>query len=203
MVSWTRIVITIFAIICLVFSIIAILGGDMTAAPLNGFGKINSGENLNDVHSILQNKNGEIFTLGYTCVQKFNKFGKFIGGAYFDSCSVKQVSDNEFLSLNNGNIVVLNSGDNIIYVFNNNFDVLKKIDINNLYDENDFYHDYPNTDANDKEISLSFFNNNVSIEDDTIKLDAPRNRLFSRDVGMLILAVTVFILFGMYGIKRQ
>lgn len=191
----TATVIIIIAYICAIFSFFAILGGDMTGAPKSGFGKIKKGENLNDVHCVMQSKNGEIYTLGYTCVQKFDKSGSFKGGAYYTSNSFKRIVNYEFLSLNKGNAVLLNLRENIIYIFNENFDIVDKIKVDQNYGENKFYDDYPNTDISDKQVKLSFFGNAVISENSTIKLEAPRNRLFSRDIGVLILLISIAVIF--------
>ena len=187
--------ITIIAFVCILYSFLAILGGDMTSAPKSGFCKAETGENLNDVHCVMHSKNGEIYTLGYTCIQKFDKLGVFKGGAYFSSNFVKHVSNSEFLSLNKGNVVLLNCNQNMIYILNDGFDIVDKIEVDHLYNEDDFYVDYPNTDISDEEARLSFWNNTVIVGDSKIKLGAPRNRLFSRDIGMLLLLISItFIL---------
>lgn len=196
--NWKRILITIIAVLCQIFSFFIILAGNMTSAPLSDVGKITKGDNLNDVHTIMQNSDGDIYTLGYTCVQKFNASGDFVGGAYYDSNSLKHVTNSEFLSLNKENVVVLDCGNNTVYVFNNNFDLVEKIDVNDSYNKNDFYSDYPNTDAVDKELELSFFNSTVLTGNDEIQLDAPRNRLFSTEAGVLLLATATITLFVTY-----
>lgn len=200
-----RILIKVFAGFCAVFSVLAILGGNMTSVPESGFGKLSEGENLNDVHMTMQNTKGEIYTLGHTCVQKFDKTGEFIGGAYYDSNSIKQVNNHEFLSLNEGKAIVLNRGDSIIYFFNDNFDIVEKIEINQSYDENDFYLDYPNTDASEKNIRLSFFGNTIILSDnEKIQLDAPRNRFFSREIGFVGLFVAIMVIGwrSIFGVKE-
>ncbi len=191
-----RLLIKILAFFCAVFSVFAILAGNMTSAPDSGFGKLSKGENLNDVHQIMQNTTGEIYTLGQTCVQKFDKSGKFVGGAYYDSNSLKQVYNCKFLSLNKDKVVVLNSQKNIIYFFNDNFDIVETIETIPSYDENDFYVDYPNTDASKKNIRLSFFSNTVLSDNEKIQLDAPRNRLFSREIGFMGLLLSIILIGG-------
>jgi len=201
--SWLKFFVIFFVLICGILSFFMILSGDMTSAPQNGLGKIYKGENLNDVHSIMQSTKGEIYTLGYTCVQKFSVSGKFIGGAYFDSNNIKQITNYQFLSLSNGSIVILNRRNNKLHIFNDNFDIIDEIEVDGSYDKQKFYLDYPNTDADDREVKLSLFSNKLSVGNDIIKLEAPRNRLFSRDFGVFGLLLCIIIIFIMKEIKED
>ena len=130
MIRQMPIFITIILFLCVIFSFFAILGGDITSAPDSGFGKIEKAENINDVHCVMQSKNGEIYTLGYTCIQKFDKSGGFKTGAYFASNTIQHVTNNEFLSLSEGCIVLLNRNENIIFIFNDSLNIVDKIEVN-------------------------------------------------------------------------
>ncbi|MCD8049543.1 MAG: hypothetical protein LUG52_08085 [Clostridia bacterium] len=200
--SRRRIILGIIAFAVEIFALLAALFGDMTSVPAGGAGKMEQGDNLNDVHTVVRDSDGNIYTLGYTCVQRFDAEGNFTGGAYFDTNSVKHTKGSEFLSLSDGNIVVLNHGDYAVYIYDDGFNLTEKIGVDSSYREDEFYADYPATDAADEEIKLSFFNNTVQTGDEKITLDAPRNRLYSRDVGLLILMASV-VLGILYQFKKH
>ncbi len=191
-----RILVKVFTFLCAVFAVFAILIGNVTSAPDSGFGKLSQGENLNDVYCIIRNQNGEIYTLGQTCVQKFDKSGNFVGGAYYDANTMKQANNRKFLTLNAGEVVVFNRTENVVYCFDESFNLVETIQTKPNYSENEFYRDYPNTDASAEVVRLSFWSNAVQTIDGKIRLDAPRNRLFSREVGFIILLAAVLLLAG-------
>ena len=201
--KWSYIIAMTIAVSCLIFSFFAILAGDITNAPASGVGKLDKAENLNDVFCIMQNTEGEFYTLGYTCIQKFDKFGEFICGSYYDSNSMKQVAGDEFLSLNDGKVVLLDRSQNIICFYNDNLDIVEKCGVEQSYNEKYFYSDYPNTDALKKDIRLSFFDNTVFTDETKIQLDAPRNGLFSRDAGLIIIVAANMFILGLNYLKRK
>ena len=152
---------------------------------------------MNDVVQVMLSDDGYIYTLGRSLVQRFDMEGKFCGGGYF-SVGGKRVEvkgHGELLSLNNGNIVVYSIDDGKICVFDDDFEILSiERNINTLgYFEEDFYADYPNTDAADDKVAMSRFFNSVKIAGDKITLEAPRNMIFSYLVGLPLFALSAVL----------
>lgn len=161
---------------------------------------------MNDVVQVMLSDDGYIYTLGRSLVQRFDMDGKFCGGGYF-SVGGKRVEvkgHGELMSLNNGNIVVYSIDDQKICVFDNNFEILSiERDINILrYFEEDFYAEYPNTDASDEKVEMSRFFNSVQIAGNKINLDAPRNMIFSYLVGLPLFALSA-VLFVLIKFRKE
>ncbi len=192
-----RFLVGLFAFVGLLFSFFSVLFGDFTAAPVSGSGIITDGVNLNDVIYVVQSKSSDIYTLGATCVQKFDKAGNFIRGAYFDSNEMKRVTNSEFLSLNNDKIIVFDDGDNKITTFDEDFNTLNILKVDSAYSPNDFYAAFPSSDKSKKSVKL-MLSNYVRINNEEIELDAPRNPFTSRNGGFIILilsAITLLYIF--------
>ena len=198
-----KLIILIFSFFGMIWGFLFTIGGDMTAAPENGFKNITEGININYTADIKQSSDNDIYVLGATCVQRFNKSGDFIKGVYYDSDKMRVIVNyKEYLSLSNKRVIIFDQDDRRVIVLDKELNIIEEISVNKDYEKENFYLEFPDTDSSNKNVKLTLFNY-VKIGNIKIKLDAYRNFFTSRYGAMIILLISVAIMLIAFEVERQ